>query len=64
MAEDARQEVECMGTSCEEAHWLCHMKGKIDFFELFSGSARLSQMAATKAYRSDSLWICAQDSIS
>ena len=48
---DAKQTVDDMDISFEECHWQVTNTGKIDFLELFAGTARMSQMAAQSGLR-------------
>ena len=48
---DAKQTVDDMDISYEECHWQVTNTGKIDFLELFAGTARMSQMAAQSGLR-------------
>ena len=50
MASDAAQ-LSPEGISYSNSHWMPVTSGQIDFLELFSGSARLSQVAALSGLR-------------
>ena len=51
LSHDAKQIVDDMDISYEECHWQVTNTGKIDFLELFAGTARMSQMAAQSGLR-------------
>ena len=51
LTHDARQTVDDMDITYEECHWQVTNQGKIDFLELFAGTARVSQMAAQSGLR-------------
>ena len=46
--------VEDVSASYAHVLWQCMMKGKLDFLELFAGSARLSQCTALRGLRTGS----------
>ena len=48
---DTSEPVEDVSASYAHVLWQCMMKGKLDFLELFAGSARLSQCAALRGLR-------------
>ena len=51
LTHDAKQTVDDMDISYEECRWQVTNTGKIDFLELFAGTARMSQMAAQSGLR-------------
>ena len=53
-APDEPETVEDGSASYTHALWQCMMQGKIDFLELFAGSARLSQCAALRGLKTGS----------
>ena len=51
LTHDAHQAIDDLDTRYEECHWQVTNTGKIEFLELFAGTARMSQMAAQSGLR-------------